>query len=111
MNKRPSVIIDVKGGVIQQIRCTDPDQVGAILVDWDAIECGDLPMEYGLEPLNGNDSLLFLGMEGDREMLADWLALEGHAYRLVVCEFCREVRDTKDDPSHICLEMMKGGRK
>lgn len=71
-----SIIIEVKGGVVQAVRSTDPT-IGVTLVDWDSIEQGDLPMEYGVEPLEPSDALLFLGVEGDTQKMAEWFASQG----------------------------------
>jgi hypothetical protein len=67
-----ALVIEVRGGVVQSVRSNHPDALGVTLIDWDNISQGDLPMEYGVEPLEPSDSLLFLGVEGDQEKMAEW---------------------------------------
>ena len=71
-----SIIIEVKGGVVQEVRSTNPT-IGVTLVDWDNIEQGDLPEEYGVEPLTPSDTLLFLGVEGATKKMGEWFASQG----------------------------------
>lgn len=71
-----AIIIEVRDGVVQEVRSTDPT-IGVTLVDWDAIEQGDLPMEYGVESLEPSDALLFLGVEGDTHKMAEWFTSQG----------------------------------
>jgi hypothetical protein len=74
-----AVVIEVRGGVVRAVRSNNPDALGVTLIDWDNIAQGDLPMEYGVEPLEPSDSVLLLGVEGDKERMAQWFTSQGAA--------------------------------
>lgn len=76
-NPTTAVIVEVRGGTVQSIRSNHPETLGVTLVDWDHIQGGDRPIEYGVEPLTNSDPALLLGVEGNEAQLADWFESHG----------------------------------